>query len=65
MRGCVCVSLGSISGRIHPGKSLFNNEFIVKVSFFNLFFFFGINFTAAGVVSQSDSLILDPVKDGW
>lgn len=60
---CVCVSLGSIAVRIHPAKSLFNNEFIVKVSFFNLFFF-GINFSAAGVVSQSDSRILDAVKKG-
>lgn len=62
-RLCVCVSLGSISVRIHPAKSLFNNEFIVEVSFFNLFFF-GINFSAAGVVSQSDSRILDAVKKG-
>lgn len=63
-RLCVCVSLGSIAVRIDPAKSLFNNEFIVKVSFFNLFFFFGINFSAAGVVSQSDSRILDAVKKG-
>lgn len=39
MKGCVCLS--SISVRIHPAKSLaFNSEFIVEVSFFNLFFFF-------------------------
>lgn len=40
------------------------SEFVVKVSFVNLFFSLGINFTAAGVVSQSDSRILGAVRGG-
>lgn len=60
---CVCVHLGSISEFIWLKLSCYN-EIIVKVSFFNLFFSFGINCTAVGVVSQSDSCILDAVREG-
>jgi len=36
---------------------------LLKISFFDLFFFLGVNFSAAGIVSQSDSSVLDAVGE--
>lgn len=60
--GCVCASRWYFSRNSSGGELSCYNEFIVKVSFFNLFFSFGINCAAVGVVSQSDSYI--PVLSG-
>lgn len=56
MRGCVqtaaCVSRPYFRRNSCSAKLSFYNESIVDISFSNLFSSFGINFTAAGVVSQ-------------